>query len=57
MVFEETKNSFTEYGGRGKTKEQGPLYSGRIPHIQCVHLLVMTERQVYIAKVLDVVST
>jgi hypothetical protein len=55
MVFEETKSSFATYVGRGKTKEQGPLYPGRIPHIECVHLLVMTECQVYIARDLDVV--
>jgi hypothetical protein len=55
IAFEETKYSFTTYVGRGKTKEQGALYPGRIPHIECVHLLVMTAQQVYIARDLDVV--
>jgi hypothetical protein len=56
MVFEETKPSFSKFVGRGRTKEQGALYPGRIPHIECVHVLVMTERQVYIARDLHVVS-
>jgi hypothetical protein len=57
MVFEETKSSFLDSPGRGMIKQQGALFQSRIPHIECVHLLVMTERQVYIARDLDVVST